>query len=73
MRATSSGDLCCSLQRERIVCTSEASVYRVGRTCGKRPSVRQYGYVSLRWDILPGDSPHELKKLPQTLNANPPI
>jgi hypothetical protein len=49
-------------QRERIVCTSEASV-NTGRedlwqaTFSK--CMRQYGFVPLRRDILPGSSPHD--------------
>ena len=47
-------------QRERVICTTEASVY-TGRedfwqlTFGK--CMQRYGYVPLRRDILPGSAP----------------
>ena len=49
-------------QRERIVCASQASVY-TGREdlwqATFRTCMRQFGYVPLRRDILPGSSPHD--------------
>jgi hypothetical protein len=47
-------------QRERIICTSQASVY-TGREdlwqATFRKCMQQYGYVPLRRDILPGYAP----------------